>query len=75
VQPLKARQSASNSVKVQHMLLHVIGNGKFHRIIWLQTAFTVSCNSRSSTNLVTFLEINSAITFWGELEVLGEKLP
>jgi hypothetical protein len=58
------------------MLLHVMGNDKFHRVIGLQTASTVSCNSRSrNTNLVTFLEINSAVTFWRELENLGEKFP
>jgi hypothetical protein len=74
VKPLKARQSTSNSELRCNMLLHVIGNGTFHRVIWLQTASTVSCNSRSrNTNLVTFLEINSAVTFQGELEVLGES--
>jgi hypothetical protein len=42
-------------------------------VIWLQTASTVSCNSQSrNTNLVTFLEIISAVTFRGKLEVLGE---
>jgi hypothetical protein len=76
VQPIKARQSTSNSKLRCNMLLHVIGNGKFHRVIWLQTASTVSCNSRSrNTNLVTFLEINSAVTFRRELENSGGNVP
>jgi hypothetical protein len=78
VQPLKAMQSTSNS-KLRcncNMLLRVIGNGEFHRVIWLQAASTVSCNSRSrNTNLVTFCEINSAVTFRGGIGGFGGKFP
>jgi hypothetical protein len=75
VQPLRARQSTSklrcNMIRTAYDWER-LEMGNFIRVIWLQTASTVSCNSRSrNTNLVTFLEINSAVTFRGELEVLG----